>query len=75
MVGVVVVGIAVCIQYMSTWRSQENKNSFVMSCILYTLYSTRLEPYLGKKAKLFEYAKGLPPDLASLIIGREKLHQ
>ena len=32
--------------------------------IMYTLYSTFVGPYPGKKAKLFEYAKGLPPDVA-----------
>ena len=36
-----------------------------MSCrVIYTLNLTCVGPYPGKKAKLFEHAKGLPPDVA-----------
>ena len=33
-------------------------------CIIDTLYSTCVNLYPGKEAKLFEYAEGLPPDVA-----------
>ena len=41
------------------------QNTFVMSGILIPLYLTCVDPYPGKKAKLF---KGLLPDIASLTL-------
>ena len=43
--------------------------------IIYTLNLTSAGPYPGKKIKLFEYAKGLPPDVAECDSnGRQYLH-
>ena len=32
-------------------------------CIIYTLYSTSVDPYPGKKANFFKYAKGLSSEV------------
>ena len=43
------------------------KYFFVLALrIIYTSYSTCVDLCLGKKAKLFEYAKGLPPGVAGV---------
>ena len=59
------VGIAMVHTIYKYMLLSDNKNAFVMSCMyIYTLYSTCVDPYSGKKAKLFEYATGLSPNVA-----------
>ena len=45
-----------------------------MSHVIYTLFNLYVDLDPGKKAKLFEYAEGPPPDVAVRIYGRQKLH-
>ena len=55
---VVVVSIDMVHTIYKDMPISDNKNTFVISCIIiiYTVYSTWVDPYPEKKAKLFEYA-------------------
>ena len=55
------VGMATVHTIHDDYRKQK---TYLVLHIIYTLYSAGVDPYPGKKAKLFEYAKGLSPDVA-----------